>query len=376
MKEFDLAFVINNFDFFKSHRKNLISFLANSGKSIAVITNLNGSKKEEIEEFSKMNIIFFNYQLNRSSLGVLSNFFDLLALYRILSSIKVQKLSLISAKPVVLGGLCSLIIRVEKVFYTISGLGYAFISKSLKARFAKSLILIIYKFLFSRKNIKVIFQNKDDLKYFVSKRILNKEKAVLIKGNGVDIKRFRRINFPEKLTFLFASRLLLDKGILEFIRAASFFYKKEASFVVAGDIDKENPNSISEEELNKLKGLLEIKYEGQVSYSKMQTLFNKAHIFVLPSYREGLPQAALEAAACSMPLILTDVNGCRDCLIDHKTGFLIKKKDVDSLIKKISLFIEKPHLVKQMGKKSREYIEENFSENKIHQEFLNLYEEK
>ena len=93
----------------------------------------------------------------------------------------------------------------------------------------------------------------------------------------------------------------------------------------------------------------------------------------MPSYREGLPQAAREAGACSMPLILTDVNGCRDCLIDNETGFLIREKNVDSLVNKINLFVCNPDLVVQMGNRSKEYIRDNFSEEKVHNQFHEIY---
>ena len=114
---------------------------------------------------------------------------------------------------------------------------------------------------------------------------------------------------------------------------------------------------------------------GKVPYSDMQELFNKAHIFVLPSYREGLPQAALEAGACSMPLIVTDVNGCRDCIINGETGFLVNLKDAQDIKEKMNFFIKNTHVIEKMGNKSREYINDKFSEDKIHKQFLSMYQE-
>ena len=373
MERFDLAFVINSFEFFKSHRKNLIISLANSGKKIAVITNLEGVDLEEIGQLERLNIFFFNYKLDRSSLGLFSNLIDFFRLYIILIKISTEKLNLISSKPIILGGICSYFLSLNKVFFTISGLGYIFISKSLRARVFKRVILFMYKILFSKKNIKVIFQNKDDLNYFVERKVLNKQKSLLIRGNGINLKKFKRVDFPKKLTFLFASRLLIDKGVLEFVEAASRFDKTNCSFLLAGDIDIDNPNSLRESKLNEIKKFQYIEYLGKISHSDMAELFNKASVFVLPSYREGLPQAALEAGACSMPLILTDVNGCRDCLIDNETGFLIREKNVDSLVNKINLFVCNPDLVGQMGNRSKEYIRDNFSEEKIHNQFHEIY---
>ena len=375
MEEFDLVFVISNFEFFKSHRKRLILFLSNSNKKIALITNLSGVDQQDIEQLKKKNISLFDYHLNRSSIGIVTNILDIFSLYKILSKIKVRKLTLISSKPIVLGSFCSLFLKIDKIFFIISGLGYVFISKSLKAKAIKQIVLMIYRVIFFGKNIKVVFQNEDDLNYFVSKRIVSKNKTIIIRGNGLDTNKFKRKKYPGKVTFLFASRLLIDKGIKEYIEAATSFSNENASFIIAGDIDEENPNSLKAIELNKIQELSGIEYMGKVPYSDMEELFNKAHIFVLPSYREGLPQAALEAGACSMPLIVTDVNGCRDCIINGETGFLVNLKDAQDIKEKMNFFIKNTHLIEKMGNKSREYINDRFSEDKIHKQFLSMYQE-
>ncbi len=375
MEEFDLVFVISNFEFFKSHRRSLILFLSNSNKKIALITNLSGADQQDIKQLKEKNISLFDYQLNRSSIGIVTNILDIFSLYKILSKIKFRKLTLISSKPIVLGSFCSLFLKIDKIFIIISGLGYAFISKSLKAKSIKLIVLMIYKVIFFKKNIKVVFQNEDDLNYFLSKRIVSKNKTKVIRGNGLDTSKFKRKEYPEKLTFLFASRLLIDKGIKEYIEAATSISNENASFIIAGDIDEENPNSLKAIELNKIQELSGIEYMGKVPYADMQELFNKAHIFVLPSYREGLPQAALEAGACSMPLIVTDVNGCRDCIINGETGFLVNLKDAQDIKEKMNFFIKNTHIIEKMGAKSREYINDRFSEDKIHKQFLSMYQE-
>tara|TARA_B100000029_G_scaffold217062_1_gene214870 strand:+ start:22256 stop:23386 length:1131 start_codon:yes stop_codon:yes gene_type:complete len=375
LEEFDLVFVISNFEFFKSHRRSLILFLSNSNKKIALITNLSGADQQDIKQLKEKNISLFDYQLNRSSIGIVTNILDIFSLYKILSKIKFRKLTLISSKPIVLGSFCSLFLKIDKIFIIISGLGYAFISKSLKAKSIKLIVLMIYKVIFFKKNIKVVFQNEDDLNYFLSKRIVSKNKTKVIRGNGLDTSKFKRKEYPEKLTFLFASRLLIDKGIKEYIEAATSISNENASFIIAGDIDEENPNSLKAIELNKIQELSGIEYMGKVPYADMQELFNKAHIFVLPSYREGLPQAALEAGACSMPLIVTDVNGCRDCIINGETGFLVNLKDAQDIKEKMNFFIKNTHIIEKMGAKSREYINDRFSEDKIHKQFLSMYQE-
>ena len=181
MQEFDLVFVISNFEFFKSHRRSLILFLSNSNKKIALITNLSRADQQDIEQLKKKNISLFDYHLNRSSIGIVTNILDVFSLYKILSKIKFRKLTLISSKPIVLGSFCSLFLNIDKIFIIISGLGYAFISKSLKAKSTKLIVLMIYKVIFFKKDIKVVFQNEDDLNYFLSKRIVSNNKTKIIR---------------------------------------------------------------------------------------------------------------------------------------------------------------------------------------------------
>ena len=212
------------------------------------------------------------------------------------------------------------------------------------------------------RNSKVVFQNKEDLNYFVEKKIVKSFRAELLRGNGVDTNFFTRKRRPEKLTFLFASRLLLDKGITEYLDAARSLSDPNIIFKVAGKHDENNPNCLGSKELNDLKKNPFVEYLGLIEYEKMPELFNASDVFVLPSYREGLPKVALEAACTEMPLILTDVNGCRDCLIEGKTGFLARPRDSEDLKEKMFYFIHNKDQIRPMGIRSREFIEANFSE--------------
>ena len=105
----------------------------------------------------------------------------------------------------------------------------------------------------------------------------------------------------------------------------------------------------------------------------MPQLLNNSDVFVLPSYREGLPQVALEAASCNMPLILTDVEGCRECVQENKNGYLVGKSDYKDLEKKMRIFINNPSLISEMGKESRKYIVQKFSKEKIYNSLFELY---
>jgi len=370
----DFLFVISEFNFFKSHRLNLIRFLSTKYKSIVVATNLEEVTSEEIEKLNlPLGVKFQDYYLNRSSIGILSNFFSVIKLFRILYFYKPKRLFLVSSKPIIMGGICSLILPIQKVYFNISGLGYLFISLKLKARLLKKLVLVIYKIIFLNKRSKIIFQNNDDLDYFVNKGIVSNLRVELLRGNGVDTKLFHRKKRPGSITFLFASRLLLDKGIKEYLRAARSIHDLDVKFKVAGKYDKDNPNCLNSKEIDKLRDDSSVEYLEEIEYEQMPELFNSSDVFVLPSYREGLPKVALEAACSEMPLILSDVSGCRDCLIEGQTGFLVDHNSWSDIRDKMLYFIQNKDQIILMGKKSRQFVESNFSEKILFEQYDLLF---
>jgi len=370
----DFLFVINDFDFLESHRLNLIKHLAKEFRDIVVAVNLKGVSDKRKDLLPK-NVVLVDYSLNRSSLGF-SNLINLYSLFRILIQFKPVRLFLVSSKPIIFGGISSYFLPVKKVYFNISGLGYSFISNDFKARVTRVILILLYKLVSLNTKVKVIFQNEDDLNFFIKKRIVTREKTTLIRGSGIDTAKFKRNSYKEGIVFLFAGRLLIDKGIREFIKAISEIDENNVSFKIAGNLDKDNPNCLSDNEFSDLQNNKRIEYLGNLNYADMAVVYEESHVFVLPSYREGLPKAALEAGSFSMPLILSDVNGCRDCVLEAQTGFLVERGNAGDLSEKMRLFVEKPYLIDSMGEKSRKYIKLNFSEDKIFPKFLSLFSDE
>lgn len=370
----DILFVINDFNFLKSHRLSLIKFLSKQGLNVIICTDCTDASESDIKVLKRSNIQLIDFKLSRSSTAVFKNLYSLIQLHRITSKYKPRILSLVSAKPIVLGGLLSLVCNFEKVYFFITGLGYVFINQSFKARFIRTILLCIYKLVFLKKNCRVIFQNKDDLDLFLSKKLVTKVKSIIIPGNGIDTEDFKSERRPsDKVRFLFASRLLIDKGINEFFKASKSIGTNKASFKIVGELDKENPNCISNEFFKEIENSSFISYAKKVEHETMPQLLSNSDVFVLPSYREGLPQVALEAASCNMPLILTDVEGCRECLNENLNGYLVRKGDHKDLENKMRIFLNNPSLISKMGQESRKYITEKFSKEKIYNSLLELY---
>lgn len=375
MKELDLLVVANDFEFLRTHRLDLLEYLNKEGLVISVLTDLDNISNKEREIINNSDISFRQYEFSRSSINPITNFLSLIRGFKEIRKEKPKSLFLISSKPIIFGGITAYLLNIKKTVFAITGLGYLFINKDLKNIFIRFIVLILYKLIFLHKGSKVIFQNEQDRDYFIKNKILPLEKSIIIKGNGIDTKAFSRdlVHQTDKVTFLFAGRLLVDKGINEFIQASTLINNQDVEFKIVGDIDLSNPKSLSSDKLDEIKHMDHIDYLGKVDYEEMKSIYNLSNIFVLPSYREGLPKSALEAASCEMPLILTDVAGCKECVIESKNGFLVELKNVESLVDKMNYFIQNKQNIVPFGNSSRKLIEDKYSKEKIFIQFKSIF---
>lgn len=232
-----------------------------------------------------------------------------------------------------------------------------------------------------KQNKFVVFQNEEDLKEFIP--FLGKNKAVLIKSSGVNLKyfskevcqEFSKFKINKKyFTFLFVGRFLKDKGIYELIKACKKLSQDDFLFNlwILGSIDKGNPASMSEEELNQLKKLSFIKI---LPFAKdVRPYLCASDCVVLPSsYREGIPRSLLEAMAMEKPIITTDAPGCRDVCFDEVNGFLVRPKDEESLYMAMKRMIELSEAErKSMGVAGRKIVQENFSEDIVIRKYIEV----
>jgi N,N'-diacetylbacillosaminyl-diphospho-undecaprenol alpha-1,3-N-acetylgalactosaminyltransferase len=257
---------------------------------------------------------------------------------------------------------------------TITGLGSFFIHNDIKSKIIKNIILLGYKFT-TKTTKKVIFQNSDDLKLFVNKKIIPQNKAVLIKSSGIDTENFKpmpkdekllkELNLDKKIVVLMIARVLKDKGVEEYIKMANML-KDKAVFLYVGDIDKGNKNSFIPE-------------WGSVKYlgfrRDIKELISICDIFVLPSYREGVPRTLLEASAMGKPIVTTDAVGCREVVEDNKNGFLVPIKNYKELAKRIEILIDNQNLREKFGKYGRIKAEKEFDIKVVVRKYMEVYEE-
>ena len=300
--------------------------------------------------YDEIGLTFHTLDIERKGVRPLRELRLVFQLYMLLIKLKPDLVHFVTIKPYLYGGILSQILNVPAVVSAISGLGNDFMSRGFRSTLLRIVLYPLYKFAFKHKNQIAIFQNKDDANFLLDWGVLNSSKVRLVRGSGVDLKSFKYNSEPEdKIIITFVARLLLEKGIGEFIEASRLLYKKglDAEFWVVGDRDSDNPKSVSRQQIEAWKNLPNTKFFG--FQQNVAELYSRSNIACLPSYREGLPKSLAEAAACGRAVVTTNVPGCRDAIEPNKTGFLVPAKDAKALAEKLELLIQHTELRNRMG---------------------------
>lgn len=290
-----------------------------------------------------------------------------LLLWEIAKLIRSEKPDLIlsyTIKPNLYGSLAAKWLGIP-ILPTVTGLGYAFLHKKGITR----LIPKLYRWAF-RSLSQVVFQNTDDLNLFVQRRIIKVKQGLLIRGSGIDLNRFAPTPIvkaiAQPLVFLYLGRLLADKGLRELAAAAQLLRHQNYNIEVwiAGEIQTGYPAHIRAEELEMWVKTGAIRYWSH--QEDVRPLLTASHLFVLPSYREGLSRALLEALAMGRPILTTDVAGCRDAVIPGKNGYLVPARDASTLAQAMMHFTTKTEAeLAEMGHISTQLADAVFSNETV-----------
>lgn len=344
-------------------RGSLVERLQANEFDVHVVLPAGAELSEVRDDLFELGVTVHTIPLARTSLNPLRDIATLVALTRLFRNLKPSYALAYTAKPVIYGTLAAWAARVPKRFALITGLGYMFTSAELK--FGANVVARLYSFALAKAHA-VFFQNPDDRDLLVRLRVLpNGIPAFVVSGSGVDVHRFGKSALPSgPLVFLMIGRLLGDKGVREYVHAARIVKvsNPDVRFKLVGWFDV-NPSSISQTELDSWVNDETIEYVGRVRDVRPEIA--TAHVYVLPSYREGTPRTVLEAMAMGRPIITTHAPGCRETVIDGENGFLVPVKSVDALVDAILKFIDEPELVVRMGKRSREIAEEKYDVHKV-----------
>lgn len=371
-KDKKIIILVNYLSFFISHRLPIAEALLAKGFEVFIgYGELRGADPKILEQKG------FKVELIPMQPAGFNLFKELKTLYFIwifFKKVKPDIVHLITIKPYLYGGIISRIIGVRCLISAVSGLGTLFVKKDFKSKFLRLLIYPLYKIAFNHSNQKVILQNKDDLNLLNNWGVLNLSKIKLLNGSGVQLENFKNFNEPKGITTIcLAARLLRDKGIFEYISAAKLLKERgiKARFLLAGDLDENNPTGLSLNDLDKLKNDNYVEFIGY--HQDIPSLYEKSHIICLPSYREGFPKSLIEAAAAKRAVVTTDVPGCRDAIIPNKTGLLVPVRDFKKLADALQWLIENPEKRIAMGAAGRKLAEEEYPVEKIVTDHLNIY---
>lgn len=373
MKIIIIGTVANSFLGFRS---DLIYQLLQRGCQVYAFTS--EYSQIELNKIKALGAIPVIYHLRRGGLNPLA---DLKATYELSQKIKAIKPDLVFsyfAKPVIFGTLAAKMAKVPRVIGMLEGLGYTFTDQpdglSKKTKLIKSFQVLLYKLALPQLD-KLIFLNPDDPKDLLDCYRIKVKKIEVLGGIGLNLKNYpyKPITGLQTLTrFLFIGRLLKEKGIHEFVEAAKIVKKNypETQFTVLGAIDGANPGALKQSELDELIASKLVVYPGHVN--EVQDWIIKSDVFVLPSYREGVPRSTQEAMAIGRAIITTDVPGCRETVVNELNGFLVEKWNPQALANKMIYFIENPEQIQKMGEESYKIAREKFDAEKVNKRLLNI----
>jgi glycosyltransferase involved in cell wall biosynthesis len=360
-----LLFLVTEDWYFCSHRLDLAKAAQAAGYEVHVATRI-GRHAPTIEACG--------FHLHDLPLGrrVGRPLGELVALIRLLRRVRPDILHAVALKPAVFGSLAALLCGRPSVVNAVSGLGYVFINQTGAARFLRPLMIAGFRLLFGRPGHHVIVQNGDDKRLF--DRLVGPARVHLIRGSGVDVERFVPQPEPPGTPVAAAvARLLWDKGIGELVEAARLLKSRDVPLRVAlvGQPDPDNPRTIAESTVRQWVADGVVEWWGQ--RDDICQVWRQAHIAVLPSYREGLPKALLEAAACGRPLVTTDVPGCNELVADGDNGLLVPVRQVPPLAAALSRLAGDAALRARLGARARQRAEEEFSSRQVIEAHLALY---
>ncbi len=367
-----LMFVVNVDWFFMSHRLPIALEAIKQGYDVHIATSLTN----KLTELERHGLVVHPLRLDRGSTGVFNAWCAFVEIWKIFRTVRPDVAHLVTIKPIILGGMAARLAGVPSVVAAVSGLGYIFMAHGFKASIRRLLVKVFYRISFGHPNLKVIFQNPEDLASLTKAAWLSDNQTVLIRGSGVDLSCYLHTLLPNDVPIVvLAARLLADKGIFEFVAAARLLKQQgcQARFVLVGTIDPDNPTSCKQADVDSWVD------EGIVEWwgyrTDMYKVLAASYLVVLPSYREGMPKVLLEAAACGRAVITTDVPGCRDAIDVGVSGVLVPVRNVIALAKAMEDLIGAPFQCQIMGNAGRKLAERAFDVRQVVEKHMSIYHE-
>lgn len=364
-------FVVNNAEFFLSHRLPLGRAAKEAGMEVHVATPDSPAAERIVSE----GLRFHPIPLSRSGMHPLRELRTLIALIVLFHALRPDIVHTVTLKPVLYGAVAARLAKVPALVSAISGMGYVFIRRGFRANTFRWFIRWIYRLALRHRNSRVIVQNPDDCAALLNMKIVDDEAVVTIRGSGTDLTVFHPTPEPAGTqVVLLASRMLWDKGVGEFVEAAKRLRARGvlARFVLVGNTDPGNPATIAAEQLQSWRDSGVVEWWGRCT--DMAEVFAQCHVVCLPSYREGLPKVLIEAASCGRPIVTTDVPGCREVVRHGINGLLVPARDTWALELALAELIADAQRRAHMGEAGRKLVEHEFAVEQVVTRTLSIYQ--
>lgn len=359
--------------FFLTHIQERALFFKQKGWEVAIAAQMTDIKYQQ--KITSLGFKFYDTKLERSSINPLSQFFALIRLKKIIKNFNPDISYHLGAKAIFYGTFVAKFSKKNiKVVNAPIGLGFVYASSSMKARFLRPVVDLLYKFFLNPPNSKVIIENNDDIEYFIEAGSLNRSDAHCILGAGVDTEKFR----PSKkhsgpIVVVMASRLIVEKGVWDFVKMAETLFQEKLPVrcLLIGKPDEGNPSSISINDYERLKSNPSLECLGFCENVSKE--FAQADICCFPTfYREGLPRVLIEAASSGLAIITTDVIGCRET-VNGRNGLLVQTHDIQAMVEQIRYYVNNPDRLRIAQYESRALAINKFDKHIICQQTYNVF---
>ena len=352
-------------------RRELIKAFEKIGKNVITVSLPLSILQEEY--FSQKKINHVSVFFRRNGINPIADLRSLFAIFRLYRQQRAEIVLAYTIKPIIWGGIAARLAGV-KFYALVTGLGFAFQGESFKRKLLTKFVSFLYKVALSHAT-KVIFQNEDNRQFFVSRRIVPIEKTGVVNGSGVDLTHFfySPTVMTQPIRFLCMARLLGEKGLREYAKSAEIVKRHypQVEFLLVGPEDA-SPDGIPIDEIKSWGVLGTVDYQG--STLDVRPFIQRSHVYVLPSYHEGLPRSTIEAMSIGRPVITTTAVGCRETVECGVNGFKVPVADAQALAEKMIWFVEHPEQIVSMGLASRRMVEEKFDVHKVNATMLEIME--
>lgn len=364
-----LLFVVNDAEFFFSHRSNLARAARDAGWSVHVAVPADALAARIHNE----GFVFHSLPLSRSGMNPFVELQTAWSLFRLFRRLQPDVVHAVTIKPVLYSGLLAPFAGVPLLVQAVSGLGHVFIDVGFGSGVRRVFVRLAYRFAFRHPCSRVIFQNPDDK--VALRSALRKDQGVLIPGAGVDPEEFVAHPEPDGIPLVvLASRMLWAKGVGEFVEAARVLRARgvRARFALVGDSDPHNPAAVPQHQLSAWAEMDTVEWWGR--QEDMPSVFKQAAVVCLPTYYgEGIPKVLIEAAAAGRPIVATDWPGCREIVHHGDNGLLVRPRDAEVLADALQKLIGSAGLRAEMGARGRERVLDGFTSEQVVRETLRIY---